>query len=239
MISLSLGSQALGLYFDGSIAVGDFDPTRSDIDLVVVTDDPLSYSAATELSELHATFARSSPVWGEEIEVIYVSKGDLNQRAAENCNIHRYVERGTAGLMRVGPLDLGWLVHLRVLSRQGVTIHGPDIRELVERIPDEALQRVAGFGVENWLGPYCVDPTSLQRPGSGAFAVLTACRMMHTFRTGTVVPKMEAAQAMLQLVGVGFANVIHAAMSWRKDDRESGGCSQTAPIGAGKRVPVT
>lgn len=218
MIARSLTRQVVGIYFDGSIALGDFDPARSDIDLVAVTHDPLSDSAAKEISAIHVTFARSSPAWGQETEVIYVSQRELSGQAVESRHIHRYVERGTGGLLQTGPLDLGWLVHLRVLSRQGITITGSDIRELVVPVSDEALRRVVVFGAENWLRPYCVDPSSLQRPGTRAFAILTACRMLHTFRTGAVVSKIEAAETTLRRVDFGHSNAIHAAIRWRKHD---------------------
>ncbi len=216
-ISRLLASHLVGMYFDGSIALGDFDPGRSDIDLVVVTEDRLSDSAAAALAALHETLARSVPTWGEEIEVFYVSKRDLDQHAVENRNVHSYVERGTGGLLRTRPFGLGGLVHLRVLSQHGITITGPDIRELVVPVPDERLRRFAVLGAENRLHLYREDPTLLARPGARAFAVLTACRMLHTFHTGNVVPKMEAARSALQSIDPPLANVIRAAMGWRKD----------------------
>jgi predicted nucleotidyltransferase len=216
-VSTSLAPQLVGMYFDGSIALGDFDPDRSDVDLVVVTDDRLSDLAAAELSALHETLARYSPTWGDEVEVLYVSVRDLNQHAVENRNVHRYVERGTGGLLRTRPFGLGWLVHLRVLSRQGITITGPDIRGLIAPVPDEALRHFAALGAENRLRLYRDDYSLLARPGARAFAVLTACRMLHTFRTGGVVSKTEAAQSALQFMDPPLANVIHAAMGWRKD----------------------
>jgi len=219
-ISRSLAPHLVGMYFDGSIALGDFDPARSDIDLVVITDDRLSDSATAELGALHETLARSSPTWGEEIEVFYVSERDLDQHAVENRSVHRYVERGTGGLLRTRPLGLGWLVHLRILSQHGITISGPDIRDLVVPVPDDALRHFVRLGATNRLHLYSNDPTLLARPGARAFAVLTACRMLHTFRTGSVVPKMEAARSALQFMDPPLANVIHAAMGWRKDHQD-------------------
>ena len=205
------------MYFDGSVALGDFDPDRSDIDLVAVTEHRLSDSATAGLAALHEALARSSPTWGEEIEVFYVSKHDLDQHAVENRNVHSYVERGTGGLLRTRPFGLGWPVHLRVLSQHGITITGPDIRGLVVPVPDEALRHFAVLAAENRLRLYRKDQALLARPGARAFAVLTACRMLHTFRTGNVVPKMEAARSALQSIDPQLANVIRTAMGWRKD----------------------
>jgi hypothetical protein len=86
-------------------------------------------------------------------------------------------------------------------------------------VGDETLRRAAAFGADNRLQLYRNNPTLLARPGARAFAVLTACRMLYTFRTGNVVPKMEAAQASLQFKDARLSDVIHAAMSWTKEDR--------------------
>jgi aminoglycoside adenylyltransferase-like protein len=48
--------------------------------------------------------------------------------------------------------------------------------------------------------------------------VLTACRILHTLRTGDVVPKMEAARSARSTVDASLAAVIGAAMAWRKHD---------------------
>jgi len=56
-VGRSLKAVLVGIYFGGSFALGEFDPARSDTDLVVVTQDPLSDSAAVELAAVHAGFA--------------------------------------------------------------------------------------------------------------------------------------------------------------------------------------
>jgi len=213
-----LRGSVVGVYFDGSIALRDFDPARSDIDLVVVTEDGLTESIAAELTSIHATFAQTVRVWGEEVEVVYVTRRDLNARAVEDGNPHRFVERGSAGALQTRPLDLGWHVHLRVLWQNGIAILGPDIRELVTPVDDEILSRTAGMAAERRTRLYRDKPGMLERPGARAFAVLTACRMLYTFRTGKVVPKMEAARASVQILGPEFAPLIRTATDWRKDD---------------------
>jgi hypothetical protein len=37
-----LGRRLVGMYLDGSLGIGDFDPDKSDLDFVVVTDGELS-----------------------------------------------------------------------------------------------------------------------------------------------------------------------------------------------------
>jgi hypothetical protein len=213
-----VGQEVVAAYFDGSLALGDFDPSRSDVDLLIVTRRPIRDLVAGRIADIHASLASDESAWAGEIEVIYVSIGELTPAAVPGGSLHSYVERGTGGLVRSAPLDPGWLLHLRVLRRHGIPIFGPSPRDLVSPVADDDLRRAVSFGATARLGPYCDDPRALEPAGARAFAVLTACRILHTLRTGEVVPKMEAARSARSTVDASLAAVIGAAMAWRKHD---------------------
>ena len=52
-VLVGLGDQFVGLYLHGSLAAGDFNPARSDIDFVVVTAKVLPAATVAALGELH------------------------------------------------------------------------------------------------------------------------------------------------------------------------------------------
>ena len=49
----TLGDQFMGLYLGGSLALGDFNPHRSDIDFVAVTFDELAPERVAALQAMH------------------------------------------------------------------------------------------------------------------------------------------------------------------------------------------
>jgi len=55
-----LGNHFIGMYVYGSLASGDFDPQRSDIDFLVVTADRLPDEMIAELKAMHARITTSS-----------------------------------------------------------------------------------------------------------------------------------------------------------------------------------
>src|SRR5438477_10643633 len=67
-----LGSHFVGMYLLGSLALGDFDPHTSDIDLVIVTDAPLPDELFVALQEMHARFAAGGSSWAERLEAVYI-----------------------------------------------------------------------------------------------------------------------------------------------------------------------
>ena len=77
-----LRDRLVGLYLSGSLAVGDFDPTSSDIDFVAVLTDPLDAAAATALERMHEALGGEGDPGGEEaqrLEGFYVPVATLRQ----------------------------------------------------------------------------------------------------------------------------------------------------------------
>src|SRR5437879_12531973 len=67
-----LGSHFVGMYLSGSLALGDFNPHSSDIDLMIVTDAPLSGDLFTALQDMHARFAAGGSPWAAKLEAVYI-----------------------------------------------------------------------------------------------------------------------------------------------------------------------
>ncbi len=219
-VQWELGDTVIAAWFDGSIALEEFDPSRSDIDLVIVTRDTPSKNQISALRALHARSAAAGP-WGDEIETVYVTPAGLRVGAVRSGIHHLYIERGTGGELMSAPLDPGWLVHLRVLREHGRSIFGPAPAGVVETVGDDELRSVALWGSEHWLTPYRENPARLARLGTRVFAVLTMCRLLYTSQTGDVVSKITAARWAQAAAPPNLALVIRGAIAWRKEDVDS------------------
>lgn len=72
-IQQALGDKLAGLYLYGSLIMGDFDPTLSDIDLLAALTSDVEASEFDRLLQMHDAFARRHPAWYDRIEVAYLS----------------------------------------------------------------------------------------------------------------------------------------------------------------------
>src|SRR5439155_19431089 len=95
-----LGSRLVGVYLDGALPLGDFDPRSSDIDLVVVITEEMPDDVFRALRALHERLAREPSRWGRALERSYITRAALGGRDPGPA-AHPYIDHGSGlGLMR-------------------------------------------------------------------------------------------------------------------------------------------
>jgi predicted nucleotidyltransferase len=208
-----LGARFLGMYLCGSLALGDFDPDTSDIDLIVVTDAELGDEIVVRLGDMHALFAASPSSWASRLEVVYIPRDTLRHPTRQSTAHDPQIERGT-GLFKA-PLENGWLFQCYVLREHGIAIAGPDPRTLVDPISADDIRRAAVAATDaiagEWLRQAQHDPDWLawmKHRQHHAFVVLTLCRLLYSLDAGSVASKPAAAQWARQIHGAPWTTLI-------------------------------
>jgi hypothetical protein len=197
-IHMLLGAHCLGIYLSGSLALGDFDPKSSDIDLVIVTTGVLAEAKIADLRAMHASFVRdfaggTSP-WAGKVEAVYVAR-DALRRPFPNPTAYPQVEKGR-GLF-VDQLEDGWLSQCYIVREHGITLYGPDPKTIFDPVAADALRRTVARIAQMWQREARNDPTWiewLRVRSNQAFVTLTLCRLLYTLATGSVASKPAAAR---------------------------------------------
>ena len=191
-----LGDNLAGMYLEGSLALGDFDPHRSDIDFVVVTTGELSTESIAALTSLHVRIAAGESKWATELEGSYIPQHAL-RRYNPACAHHPHIYHGTGpdeSRLIVMQHDSDWVVHRHILREHGVVLTGPHPHTLIDPItPGDLRQAVFKFA-HNWGSSLLREPQYLQQDGYHAYIVVTLCRMLYTFEHGAIVSKPVAAR---------------------------------------------
>jgi hypothetical protein len=199
------GDREVGVYTTGSLALGDYRPGRSDIDLMaVVTGSPDLDLRRQLVSQLdHRVLA--CPAAGLEF-VLYplttVSRPTLDAGYLLNFNT------GSA-LPPVMSFDPGdgpafWYAIDRAITRQsGASLHGPSARQVFAELPSDDLLRVVIASVEAHSDP--------QEGHLLDNAVLNGCRALSFARDRRWYAKVDAAERILPIVGE-FAPLVSAAI---------------------------
>ena len=71
-VRTTLGDYFTGMYLYGSLATGDFDKDRSDIDFCVVTGERLPKRLISDLKTMHTQLYKSGLEWATKLEGAYV-----------------------------------------------------------------------------------------------------------------------------------------------------------------------
>jgi predicted nucleotidyltransferase len=215
-----LGAHFVGMYLVGSLAVGDFDPPTSDIDLVFVTDAPLSDDLFVALQAVHARVAAGGSPWARRLEAVYVPAPALRHGAPSEAK-SPVLERGRA--LALEPLESAWSVQRFTLREHGRAVAGPEPRTLLDAVDPDEMRREGVAIAREWLEKADTDPSWLawfRRRDSQAFVVLTLCRLLYTLETGTVASKPAAARWAQPMLGPRWTGLIERALAGQKDPSE-------------------
>lgn len=209
-----LGDRFVGLYLYGSLASGDFDPDRSDIDFVVVTAHELSAEVISALEEIHSRLAEGDSKWATKLEGSYVPQQALRRYEPNDPPRPQLNE----GRFYLGRHESDWIIQRHVLREHGVTVAGPAISSFIDPVgPDDLRQAVRGI-LSEWWEPMLQDPNWLRSGEYQAYAVLTICRALYTLQHGAVASKHVSARWARSTLGGRWAVLIERSLAWHPDE---------------------
>jgi hypothetical protein len=209
-----LRDRYIGMYIHGSLAIGDFDPHRSDIDFVVVTDDELSSESVSALEYMHAWIINSNLTWKTNFEGSYIPKDALRRLDPTNCTHPVIRVDGSFGLDRHSS---EWVIQRHVIREYGIVVSGPDPRGIIDPVkPDQLREATLGVLCE-WWAPQLEEPFRLCEDEYQAYTILTMCRVLYTLKFATVASKQIAARCMQKQLDRRWTALIDRALAWQHD----------------------
>ncbi len=208
-----LGSKLIGLYLDGSLVLGDFDPNISDIDLTAILENDLNDQEFDLLKMKHEELVNHFPEWDDRIEVCYISKEALNSVRTKLMPI--------VNISPGEPFDRTktqkeWLMNWYLIREKSITIFGPDPKEVIDPISkDEFIQNVKAH-TEAW-GDWV---KNMKSKYAQAYAILTMCRALYACKNGDQVSKINAAEWTIKELPE-YKSLIQNALVWRENEKKN------------------
>lgn len=208
-----LGTQFVGMYLYGSLALGDFDPHSSDIDFLVVTHDTVSENDYKNLQAMHHQIGSLPSKWATELEGSYIPVNALRLYNPAYAT-HPHIDRGNSELS-IQKHDMDWIIQRYVLREYGITIVGESIKTLIDPISSAILQKTLLDLLLFWWHPMVKNPAPLIDDGYRSYAVLTMCRILYTFQHGTITSKPVAAKWAFNHLDDHWAGLVNRALTHR------------------------
>jgi predicted nucleotidyltransferase len=213
-LAKALPGKYTGLYLTGSVALGDWIPERSDLDILVVTNGQLAATDVDRLADLHARLA-GRPY----LDAIYLSRADLG---AELPADHGGLPHAIDGVLRrdgYRPDPVLWAT----LDRHGVTLEGP-LASTLAVAPEPARLRDWNLGnLHSYWRPWAADARLRLADRDSAVplaaevvvhALLGPGRLHYTISTGEILAKSASAGYTAGLLP-GHADLLARGQRWR------------------------
>ncbi len=210
-----LGRNLLGIYLHGSLTQRAFKPKRSDVDCIVVTKRNLSDTQFRKLGAWLALTAESKP-WAARLQLLFLLKNEVLTMNSKAC-LYQF------GVLKRSRSDGNPIIWMNVLQ-SGRVLFGPRPESFVPVITPEilfqALERELGYLREEISDK--PDSEWKDIPSYRAYAVLTLCRILYSFRKGTVVSKQRAAKWTIKYLPEEWNDIILQALEIDDTGRSSG-----------------
>ncbi len=214
-----LKDNLIGIYLQGSFAIGDFD-IHSDADFITVTKNEPSESEVIALRKLHKRIfeMKDKYPWAGHIEGSYFSNDLLanNNRCSEKT---WYVDRGSDKLIQSNHCNT--LVVRWTLYEKAVVLFGPEAKTLMEEVTSEALRKEIFTLVHYWGDMILKNPDDWNSHFYQSFIVLSYCRILYSLKTGKVHSKRASANWAKENLDQEWHDLIDRSWSGRPDPAAS------------------
>lgn len=209
-----LNDDFVGMYLYGSLALGDFDPQSSDIDVLVATKGKLSSEKIFALKTMHSELKKSDDKWTKKLEVSYMPIDALWMRDANNVK-HPF----TSSVSDFDIIEHGkdWIINRWIIREKGVVVAGVAPKTLIAPISQQELKdAVKSIICNSWVKH--INGADWMRPHKyQSFTVLTMCRALFAIEYGEIVSKPKAAQWAEKTLDKQWKSLILQSIQSRDD----------------------
>jgi predicted nucleotidyltransferase len=213
-----LDQNLLGIYLHGSLALGGFQPERSDIDVIVVTAQRIDLETKRRCIELLLRISKMPC----PLDIRFLAQQDLiPYQQPLRCELHyseiwreNYQQELRTGTWKhwngSAQRDPDLAVHLTVLHRYGICLYGKPITEVLPLVPESDFRDAIIKDVQVEQGEPLYDPISY---------ILNTCRVCAYLRDGTILSKDAGGVWGLAHLPEQYHPLIHQALALYRSER--------------------
>jgi predicted nucleotidyltransferase len=213
-----LGQHFVGLYLHGSLALGGFNPLRSDIDLVVLMDRRATVEQKRKLVELLLRVSKA-PI---PIEISFLVREDifpfesplpydLHYREAWRERYQQELRDGTwEHWNNAARRDFELAIYLRVVERAGIVVYGLPTAEALPKVPEGSFREALLTNFDHLREERLRNPTAF---------VLDSCRDSAYMREGVLLSKDAGGEWGLTHLPAEYQPLIQQSLALYRSDR--------------------
>lgn len=227
------GEQLTGIYLHGSMAMGCFNPKKSDIDLIVIIEKDISDKQKMELMNHIVVLNQQAPPKGLEISFVkreycnpfvYPTPFELHFSPTHlkwfNDNPQSYIEN-----MKGEDKDLA--AHFSIINKYGIVLYGEKIKNVFAPIPKESYIDSIYADIENATEDIGEHPI---------YITLNLCRVLAFLKDGLYLSKEQGGKWGLEHLPDKYHSFIQDALECYATDKNMSADEENARLFAQEMI---
>ena len=135
------GDELIGIYLHGSMAMGCFNPDKSDIDLIFVIRDHITDTQKMQFMNCIVDANKSAPSKGIELSIVkqkyckhfvYPTPFELH---FSNAHLQWFMEKPDDYISKMNGVDKDLAAHFKIIKSYGIVLYGIEINEIFADVP--------------------------------------------------------------------------------------------------------
>lgn len=204
-----------GIYLHGSLAMGCFNPGKSDIDLIAVTEESISDLHKMRIMRHIVRLNEEAPPKGLEISFVlrkwcnpfvYPTPFELH---FSPIHLKSFYNHPVDYIEKMKGVDIDLAAHFSIINRFGVVLYGESIDRVFAEVPEEYYRKSICADVENAVNDITENPI---------YMTLNLCRILAFMKNGLYLSKEQGGKWGLDFLPE-YRTVISEALECYMSDR--------------------
>lgn len=212
-INEAFSDKVFGVYIYNSIALGEFNYKKSDIDFITILNNPLSDKELKLLSLIHKKLNKENP-YGKKLEGMYIQLNDLGKN---NSQIEPYPYFADGKLTYSGYYDINYVTWY-VLKNHGIEIKSPKVCDLNFQVEWANVLETMNYNLNIYWKDKSNKNILFLFDNWIEFSILTLCRILFTLENKKIASKIEAANFSIEFLSSNWTLIIKEAVRIREGD---------------------
>lgn len=216
-----------GIYLHGSMAMGCFNPKKSDIDLIVIVEEHISETQKMQFMEQVVRLNERAPAKGLEISIVkreycnpfvYPTPFELHFSPA---HLQWFHENPQGYIENMKGVDIDLAAHFSIINHYGVVLYGEAVEEVFAIVPRK-----------DYIDSICADVKNVAEDiiNEPVYIILNLCRVLAFLKDGLYLSKEEGGKWALEHLNIRSSVLIVDALECYTTDKNMNVDRDTAEI---------
>ena len=212
-----IGEQLTGIYLHGSLAMGCFNPDKSDIDFIIIIGDNISDEQKMKFMERIVALNNQAPAKGLEMSIVlrkycnpfaYPTPFELHFSPA---HLQWFLDQPQDYIQNMKGDDKDLAAHFTMIRQYGIVLYGEEIESVFAEVPRQNYVDSIWEDVRNAREEILKQPM---------YITLNLCRVLAFLTDGLYLSKEVGAKWAIQHLPAEYRAVISSALTCYQTDRD-------------------